>query len=336
MSGRHALSPLRATVVALVLAGPAVARAQEPSEPAPFDLDWKAPGNCPSSDRLRSEITRLIGPNAHPDGTTHVSGEVTAQDNGTFLVKLALDQGGHTGERTLTGATCAEVSRAAALLIALAIAPDAAREEPEPEPPPPPPPTPPPPPPPAPLPPPPKPAPVADRHVVLAVGAAAEEGMLPALGPGVEVSLGGAFDRFSIEAFGVDYLDRDRAASARPDAGGHFSLRSFGARGCVVLAPGDVSFAACAGGSTNHITAKGYGVEFPGEKATDVGALSLGVRVEFHLGKHAAVRLDAGPSYVLGKASFVLTPGGANAAPLSVYDVTSFDARGSLKLAWAF
>ncbi len=169
---------------------------------------------------------------------------------------------------------------------------------------------------------------------MLAVGAAAEEGMLPALSPGVEVSLGGSFDRFSVEAFGVGYLDRDRAATERPDAGGRFSLRSFGVRGCAVLAPGDLSFAACAGGSTNHITADGYGVEFPGEQATDVGALSLGVRVEVHLGEHAALRLDAGPSYVLGSASFVLTP--ANGTPLKVYDVTSFDARGSLKLAWSF
>src|ERR1700759_803366 len=124
MSGRHARSPLRAVVMfVFLMAGTRIARAEDPP---PFELDWRAPAGCPSSDRLRSEITRLIGPNAHPEGTTHVSGEVSAQDNGTFLVKLELEQNGRPGERTLTGATCAEVSRAAALLIALAIAPDAA------------------------------------------------------------------------------------------------------------------------------------------------------------------------------------------------------------------
>ncbi len=169
---------------------------------------------------------------------------------------------------------------------------------------------------------------------MLALGAAAEEGLLPELSGGAELSLGASLDRFSFEAFGVAFLDRDHASSDRPDAGGRFSLRSFGARACAALAPGDLSFAACAGASTNHLAARGYGIEFPAEQATDVGALSLGVRVELRLGSHAALRLDAGPSYVLGKASFVLTP--ASGTALKVYDVTSFDARGSLKLAWYF
>jgi hypothetical protein len=337
MSERHARSPLRAAVVTLaLLAGTAVARAQAPDVP-PFDLDWRAPTGCPSADHLRAEITRLIGPNAHPEGTTHVSGEVSAQDNGTYSVKLELEQSGHPGERTLTGATCAEVSRAAALLIALAIAPDTAREENEPAPPPPPPPPPPAPPPPAPpLPPPaPKPATPHERRLVIAVGPAAEIGLLPTLSAGGEASLGGAVDRFSLEAYGATYLSQSRDALG--GGGGRFSVRSFGARSCAVLAPGDLSFAACFGASLNHVAATGYGVTSPGTRAVEVGALSLAVRVELHFSSHASLRLDAGPSYMLGDANFVLQNSTDPAmVPATVYQITSFDAGGSLKLAWRF
>lgn len=344
MSERHTLSPLRIVVVALTLClGNEVARADDAS---PFELDWRAPTGCPSPERLRAEITRLIGPNAHPEGTTHVAGEVSAQDNGTYLVKLELEQSGHPGERTLTGATCAEVSRAAALLIALAIAPNSAREEPEPSPPPPPPP-PPAPAPPTPAPPPPPSAPPAthERSIVIALGPAAEIGLLPALSPGGEVSLGAALDRLSIEAYGSAYLNQNHVADAdsatastsSATVGGHFSLRSFGARGCAVLAPGDLSFAACAGGSVNHVAAQGYGVIFPSTQETNVGALSLAVRMELRFSAHAALRLDAGPSYMLGHANFVLnTNPAASDSKTRVYQITSFDAGGSLKLAWRF
>ncbi|HTA92354.1 MAG TPA: hypothetical protein VK745_22405, partial [Polyangiaceae bacterium] len=339
--------PLRAVVVTLtLLLGCEVARAEEAT---PFELDWRAPAGCPGPERLRAEITRLIGPNAHPEGTTHVSGEVSAQDNGTYLVQLELEQGGHPGERTLTGATCAEVSRAAALLIALAIAPDAAREEPEaPPPPPPPPPAPPRPPPPSRAPPPA--ASVAhERTVVIALGPAAEIGLLPTLSPGGEVSLGAALDRFSLEAYGSTYLNQAHEVDGglgnvgSAAIGGHFSLRSFGARGCAVLAPGDLSFAACVGGSVNHLAAQGYGVTFPSNNETNVGAVSLAVRVELRFSAHTSLRLDAGPSYMLGQARFVLNtnPSADTTCTLGrectpVYQITSFDAGGSLKLAWRF
>jgi hypothetical protein len=136
MSERHARSPWCVIVVSLtLLAAGGVARAQGSASTA-FDLDWRAPVGCPSADHVRAEITRLIGPDAHPQGVTHVSGEITAQDGGAFLVTLSLEQAGRTGERTLTAASCAEVSRAAALLIALAIEPGAAQDNSEPPPPP--------------------------------------------------------------------------------------------------------------------------------------------------------------------------------------------------------
>ncbi len=164
---------------------------------------------------------------------------------------------------------------------------------------------------------------------MIALGPAAEIGLLPTLGAGAEGSVGVAFDRLSFEAFGADYLNRDHD-TAMGGAGGTFSLRGAGARACYVLAPGTVSFAGCAGGSVNHLAARGYGVTEPGHAATDIGALSLSVRMAVAIGTHASLRLDAGPSYILGDAKFVLASIG------EVYRATRFDGAGSLKLAWQF
>ena len=330
MSERSAQS-LWGVIVAtcFVLFAATVAHGQEKDAP-PFDLDWRAPAGCPSPDRVRSEITRLIGADAHPEGVNHVTGEITAQEGGSYLVRLSLEQAGRSGERTLVGATCAEVSRAAALLIALAIEPGAAQVEPEPAPSPPPP-APPPPAPPLPAPPPPPPA-KSNPHLQIAIGPAAELGLLPTLGAGAEASLEVVFEHLSLEAYFADYLSRDHDAPSG-NAGGTFSLRSLGARACFELAPGTLSFAACGGASTNHLSARGYGVSNPGSSSTNLGAVALSVRVALALGSHASLRLDAGPSYILGQAKFVLAD---DADTREVYGATLFDAAGSLKLAWRF
>ncbi|HEX3853823.1 MAG TPA: hypothetical protein VHW01_22825, partial [Polyangiaceae bacterium] len=107
--------------------------------------------------------------------------------------------------------------------------------------------------------------------------------------------------------------------------------RTLGARACFELAPGDLSVAGCAALADNHLTARGYGVTQPGRAATDVGSAWLGARVQLALGEHAAVQFDAGPSYILGDANFVLQGGVGE-----VHRITHFDAAGSLKLAWRF
>ena len=113
MSQRHAMSPLCVVAGLTLFVGAPVARAQG----EPFSLDWRAPSGCPSAERVRAEISRLIGPEAHPEGATHVSGEITAQEGGSFRVLLSLEQSGRSGERTLTGASIVGIERAGTNLI---------------------------------------------------------------------------------------------------------------------------------------------------------------------------------------------------------------------------
>jgi hypothetical protein len=171
---------------------------------------------------------------------------------------------------------------------------------------------------------------------VIALGVATEVGLLPTLSPGGELSLGASLDRFSFEVYGDTYENQDHAAQSG-SGGGHFSLSSGGARACVLLAPGALSFAACLGGAAHHVAARGYGIQEPSTESTNVGALSLAVRVELNLSHHASLRLDAGPSYLLGSASFVLSnTASGETTRTPVYEVTPLDAGGSLKLAWRF
>jgi len=153
---------------------------------------------------------------------------------------------------------------------------------------------------------------------------------MPTLTAGAELSLAVTRPRYSVEAFGTLYAQQERDTQGSSTSGGTFTLRTFGARACAVLAPGDLNFAACLDGSLNQLSARGFGVSEPSTARTNVGGVGLAVRTELRLGEHAGLRLDAGPTYMLGDANFVLAGVGA------VYRITRFDAGGSLKFAWRF
>ena len=55
------------------------------------------------------------------------------------------------------------------------------------------------------------------------------------------------------------------------------------------------------------MAARAYGVDNLSSASTNVGSVSLAVRVELHFSSRASLRLDAGPNYMLGDANFVLT-----------------------------
>jgi hypothetical protein len=116
-----------AASAALVFAGPAGAA-------PPIELRWEAPPGCPSRERVLSEVRRLVA-NA-PDKSLRARASVTADEEG-FRVRIELE-GSAQGARTLRAQTCESVARATALIVALAIDPQAAAilsEQLEPQPP---------------------------------------------------------------------------------------------------------------------------------------------------------------------------------------------------------
>jgi len=107
-------------------------------------------------------------------------------------------------------------------------------------------------------------------------------------------------------------------------------LRSLGARGCYLLAPGELSFSGCAALTLKSLGSARLRRFATGRARQDVGSIALSSPFRARAGHTRGVAARRRPSYVLGDAKFVLQGIG------EVYRVTRFDGAGSLKLAWRF
>jgi hypothetical protein len=89
-------------------------------------LDWTAPPECPDGNAVRSDAIRLAG--AATAGSRHLKARASILPaTGTgWNLSLATDLDGVTGERSLSGVSCASLAEAAALMLALIMNPDLA------------------------------------------------------------------------------------------------------------------------------------------------------------------------------------------------------------------
>ena len=90
-----------------------VAHAQ-PGRPEAVQLDWQAPAGCPTPAAMRDRIAEVAGESARSATRVHAR----ARQQGTSWI-VELDAG--DGPRSLRGRTCADVARAAALVIGMAV-----------------------------------------------------------------------------------------------------------------------------------------------------------------------------------------------------------------------
>jgi len=135
-----------AVLIAIVAAGPAGA-GETPSVPAtpasgapttggstspvgtpvvvpmamPIVVTWVAPEGCPSADTIRSEVRRMAGPAAASADAIEAHATVRREHGGNWQLTLTTRAGALEGERKLSASDCAELGRAAALVIALMI-----------------------------------------------------------------------------------------------------------------------------------------------------------------------------------------------------------------------
>lgn len=243
-------------------------RAAEPS----VDLTWTGPADCQDDGTLEQEIERIIGDSADADAneSIRVRAKVERQPDGNWLVQLQTQTGAVTGERTLVGATCAELRRATALIVALMINPNV-RVEPSPAvstPPkrtdtPPPRPV---------RPPAPEPlSPAASTQEPLSfwlgAGLMGGIGVLPGASAGVQLAVGLELGALVIELNGGAWLPRDKQSddsTSNLEAGGEFDLQEANLFLCY-RAGDSASLGACAGGGARHMSGTGFGVSDPGE-----------------------------------------------------------------------
>ncbi|MGC4064693.1 MAG: hypothetical protein QM784_08635 [Polyangiaceae bacterium] len=112
MKNPFGLNSLAALVVASAATCPALA----------VELEWKAPPECPIRDAVERDVARLAGP--LEDKAFAAQLLVTRTPDDRWRVTIALT-GAVQGHRELTADNCAQLARAAALIIALAANPDA-------------------------------------------------------------------------------------------------------------------------------------------------------------------------------------------------------------------
>ncbi|WP_438027770.1 hypothetical protein [Sorangium sp. So ce233] len=282
----RAASALPALIVAARLL-PASALAA-PAEPRPIDLRWEAPDGCPTVDEVRSEMARLLGAS---EQRQPIEVEIAVARAGNARLRLDLRiRAPAPGERVIHGDDCASMSRAAALIVAMSIDPDAvarnaaaqpqAAAAPVPS-------TPPPAPDRAPRRPPPaavRPPPPAERDLegTLWLSAQLEQALVPAVGVGLAAGGGirGGWLRADAAAGVVP------SSSSRIDgqaAGAEFRLWFLEVDACARALGRPLGVYVCALGRQHWLRATGRGVDEAFTRTAPIFAAGLGTLLEWRV-----------------------------------------------------
>jgi hypothetical protein len=95
------------------------------STEGPFTFAWTAPDGCPSADELRAAIDKLLGETAQARAHEPLAVHAVVAHAGAWTVAIETRSPTSTGHRTLDATTCQGLANATALIVALAIDPDA-------------------------------------------------------------------------------------------------------------------------------------------------------------------------------------------------------------------
>ncbi|MGH1348402.1 MAG: hypothetical protein ACRBN8_43015 [Nannocystales bacterium] len=245
----------------------------------PFTLEWTAPQGCPAQDEAKQRLAAALGETS--GSPLDARAVITETSDARFQLALTLSRDGEAaGTRTLEGETCAEVSDAALLIVAIAIDPNAAEAltatepvpepEPEPEPEPIPEPEPVAEPEPEPVPEPePEPEPEPDLEPVptppvpvgvdLVLGGGFGLGVLPSVGGVVDLHVAARIRRWRIELGATYETPREQTSSSDPTVGGRFFVWSVDARACPVFGRNALTVPLCVGARAGLMHGTGIG-----------------------------------------------------------------------------
>ncbi|WP_437735636.1 hypothetical protein [Sorangium sp. So ce1335] len=286
--------PLAAPAEPRPLAAPAEPRPlAAPAEPRAIDLRWEAPDGCPPVDEVRSEIARLLGASEQHQP---IEVEIAVARAGGARLRLDLRiRAPSPGERVLRGDDCASMSRAAALIVAMSIDPDAvarnAAAEPAAQPAPPsavaapvaaaprpPPPAPPAPPAAA------RPPAAAERDLRAAIWLSAhiEQALVPAVGVGL--AAGGGIRSGWLRADGAaGVVPSSSSRIAGMAAGAEFRLWFLEVDACARALERPLSVYVCALGRQHWLLARGREVDEAFSRTAPIFAAGLGALVEWRI-----------------------------------------------------
>jgi hypothetical protein len=210
-----------------------------------FELEYRAPIQCPSAPVVRASIEKLVS-SRRPE---HLSVRIAIESaSGGYISRI---QVAGRGERVLHGAACDEVAEATAVVVALWLGPgpvppsnrtqDLPRAAP--------------------------PATDAARGPRLATGfrLAAASGILPHLGLGLAGRLGLESRGWSVQLDGSYWFTQRRDSSEGSAQGGEFGAWSVALTPCLPFAPilPRLRLAACVGPELGRVWGNGRGVDVP-------------------------------------------------------------------------
>lgn len=258
------------------------------------DLAWTAPASCPSREAVLAQIERLAaGPGDASRPPLDARAEVTEHAPDRFELRLSLDG----VERQLEGRTCAELGEATAVIVAIALDPEARaapatkpRED------------------------------ISTTSLRLALRAfgALDVAALPAPSPGLGGAVGLSIDDLRIEAFGAWFSDQRALVASNGDAGADVRLVLGGLRGCYTVARDPLEIGACGGFEAGSLSASAVGVRSPGDGTALWLAPELGVVAAHPFTPQLAIVLDVSVLAPLGREHFELRDVGEVYRPRAV------------------
>jgi hypothetical protein len=235
-------------------------------------LEWYAPPGCPDRERARAAIAAALGERARAGtGRTVVRVQIAQRLDARWNADLWMYGAQGSGERTLTGASCADVTEATALIVAMALESNAeALDEPTP-------------------------AARADAdaqrgermHFELGVHAAGDVGSLPEPTAGAGLGVGLAYGRLQLALDATAWLPQDEHSGEADRVGGRFGLFTAALRGCFAaaqLAARALRLGPCLGLEAGVATGEGVGNTDPESRSHLWAAGLLGLSAQLALG----------------------------------------------------
>jgi len=294
-------------VAAAALCAPGAARADQREL---VTLDWEAPASCPTKGEMIDRIARIVGPEATHPAPVRARVVVSAEPGGAMRAVLELSAGTETNTREVADATCGALADALALILALAVTPEAGA-------------------PPAPATPlPPAPAPTsappslppasatpsapappssAARPVIrVAASGIVDAFTFPSAALGGEVAAGVGLSNALVEIDGALLTTQRIGLASSPAEGAAFTLVHAALRGCYAAIVRPLELAPCAGGGVDWLVARGFGSQVPANATATLPVLTLGVRATIPLWTAFSLRLGAEGLAPLARPTFVI------------------------------
>ncbi len=267
-----------------------------------LELEWTAPPECPDVEAVRANVRQMV---RNPEGAERpklAARVVVRKEASGYRAEVSRERGdgGSGSVRSLEGGTCAELSDAVALVLALTLDPTAvgpARQAP-----------------PAPTVTPPAPPrasiPVQDApirvHLATSAGAFLDSTMLPSLAAGARVGVQGSYGWARLELRGALAFENE-AAIANRAAGARYRFFEVGVLpGAQVFSRGPVSLDLLAGGHWVRVLGSSFGVSQVADGGTSLAVLDAAAVARFELFSWLLLRAEIDGWVPLSRPGFVV------------------------------